>query len=86
MRCLLRYSLYIIGRQDVFQQNVQTGILEGLDMKLLKSHKQYSTQDYLRLIENAERAYIRCVESGSKWGQNYWKGVVGELCKQATVH
>jgi hypothetical protein len=55
-------------------------------MKLLKSHKQYSTQDYLRLIENAERAYIRCVESGSKWGQNYWKGVVGELCKQATVH
>lgn len=57
-------------------------------MKQLMLQNQYSQMDYLRLIENADRAYQRCVESGSKWGQNYWKAVIRALLRQAkqTVH
>tara|TARA_R100001510_G_C7569246_1_gene146297 strand:- start:392 stop:532 length:141 start_codon:yes stop_codon:yes gene_type:complete len=42
--------------------------------------------DYERLIDNANTAYQRCVESGSEWGQNYWKGVISALLKKAKTH
>ena len=50
--------------------------------------QQYSKTTYLRLIDNAEAAYLRCVASGSKWGQNYWRTVISELLRKAelTVH
>ena len=57
-------------------------------MRRLTLQKQYSQMDYLRLMDNADTAYSRCVESGSVWGQNYWKGVYLALSKKAkqTIH
>ena len=57
-------------------------------MKQLMLQNQYSQMDYLRLIGNADRAYQRCVESDSEWGQNYWMAVIHALLRQAkqTVH
>ena len=81
-------SPYIIGRWDIFPLKNMIGILVVMILERLKLQKQYSKTTYLRLINNAEVAYQRCVASGSEWGQNYWRTVINELLRKAqlTVH
>ena len=37
-------------------------------------------------VNNATLAYNRCKDSGSVWGQNYWKGVVTALLKKEKLN